>query len=74
MTARRTARWLVITGFILLLPTAVCLSFSRTNPAMRRVGYVFAGAAFACYGAGRILYFGLLYRRQRTGKSEETKE
>ncbi len=70
MTARRTARWLVITGFILLLPTAACLSFSRTNPAMRRVGYVFAGAAFASYGAGRILYFGLLYKR-RTGKSNE---
>ena len=73
MRARKTARWLVMTGFILLLPTALLLSFSRTNPSLRKVGYVFAGAAFASYGAGRILYFGLLYK-QRTGKPEEEQE
>jgi len=74
MRGRWAARGFVIAGFILLVPAFVFLSLSRTNPSMRRVGYVFIGAGFTSYAIGRIVYFGLLYKERVGKRKDESKK
>jgi hypothetical protein len=72
---RKAAKWLLITGFVLIIPAAAFLYAGTQVTGMsggrrdmlRKIGYGFVGTAFVSYAAGRVIYFGLLYRKNREG-------